>query len=186
MVQKINNLELEIILVLIKSKVHLREISRILKESHSTILRKMNILLKENIIDYKEEGKNKTFFIKNNLKAKNYIYSAEIYKFSKLLKKYPELEIIFEEIKNKFSQEMIILFGSYAKGIAKKESDIDIFIETQDKKVKSKIEYINSKINVKIGKFDMNSLLIKEINKNHIIIKGVEKFYEKNKFFETN
>ena len=42
MVQNINNLELEIILVLLKNKTHLREIARILNESHSTILRKIN------------------------------------------------------------------------------------------------------------------------------------------------
>ena len=53
MVQNKNNLELEIILVLIKNKSHLREIARILNESHSTILRKVNELLKENILDYK-------------------------------------------------------------------------------------------------------------------------------------
>ena len=80
MVQNKNNLELEIILVLLKNKTHLREIARNLQESHSTILRKINELLKENVLDYKKEGKNKIFFIKNNLKAKNYVYSAEIHK----------------------------------------------------------------------------------------------------------
>ncbi|MEA3329849.1 MAG: ArsR family transcriptional regulator [Nanoarchaeota archaeon] len=178
------NIELEIILNLIKSKSHLREIARTLDESHSTVLRKINELVKENIIDYKQEGKNKIFFIKNNLKAKNYIHSAEIYKLNKILKRHQELLIIFQDIKKNLPKGMIVLFGSYAKGIEKSGSDIDIYLEIIDNKVKNKIKEINSKLSVKIGEFDINSLLIKEIIKNHVIIRGVEEFYERNNFFE--
>ena len=177
-----SNLELEIILVLIREKAHLREIARTLKKSHSTVLRKINELVKTGVLDYKREGKNKVFFIKDNLRAKNYVYSAEIYQLSKLIEKHPELGIIFEDIK-KATKGMIILFGSYAKSIEKKESDIDVYIETEDSSIKNKIKDLNSKINVKTGKFDINSLLIREIIKNHIIIRGVEEFYEKSKFF---
>jgi len=184
MVQNRNNIESEIILTLIKNKTHLREIARIINESHSTILRKINDLIKENILDYQKQGKNKVFFIKNNLKAKNYIYSAEIYKLSKLLKKHPELSIILESIKKNVKKGMIILFGSYAKGIEKQNSDIDVYIETNDKKIKYRLQELNSKLSIKIGKFDTDSLLIKEIVKNHIIIKGIEEFYEKTRFFE--
>jgi len=184
MVQNKNNLELEIILVLIKNKSHLREIARILNESHSTILRKVNELLKENILDYKKEGKNKVFFIKNNLKAKNYIYSSEIYKLNKLLKKYPELSVIFEDIKKNFSKGMIILFGSYAKEISKTDSDIDVYLETEDNILKNKVKEINSRLSIKTGKFDVKSLLIKEIIKNHVIIRGLEDFYERTDLFK--
>ncbi len=184
MVQSKNNLELEIILVLLKNKTHLREIARILKESHSTILRKTNELIKENILDYKKEGKNKIFFIKDNLKAKNYVHSAEIHKLNKLLKKHPELSIVFEDIKKNFSKGMIILFGSYAKGNPKSNSDIDIYLETNNNKIKKKIQEINSRLNIKIGIFDTKSLLVKEIIKNHIIIRGLENFYERINIFE--
>ena len=184
MVQNKNNLELEIILVLLRNETHLREMARVLKESHSTILRKINGLVKENVLDYKKEGKNKIFFIKNNLKAKNYVYSAEIHKLNKVLRKHPELSIIFEDLKNNFSEGMIILFGSYAKGISKQDSDIDIYLETNDNSLKNKIKAINSKLSIKIGKFDTKSLLIKEIVKNHIIIRGLEDFYERVEFFK--
>ena len=184
MVQNKNNLELEIVLVLLKNKTHLREIARILNESHSTILRKIDELSKENVLDYKKEGKNKVFFIKNNLKAKNYVYSAEIHKLNILLRKHPELAIILEDIKKEFSKGMIILFGSYAKGIPKKDSDIDIYLETNDNNIKTRMKEINSKLSIKIGKFDTKSLLIKEIIKNHIIIRGLEDFYERVEFFK--
>ena len=178
------NIELEIILNLIKNKSHLREIARSIEESHSTVLRKINELVKENVIDYKHEGKNKIFFIKNNLKSKNYVYSAEIYKLNKLLKKHLQLSIIFEDIKKKFQKGMIVLFGSYAKGNPKSDSDIDIYLETTDNKIKNKLKELNSKLSIKIGEFDITSLLIKEIIKNHVIIRGVEEYYEKNNFFK--
>ena len=129
-------------------------------------------------MDFSFKGRNRVFFIKNTLQARNYVYNAERYKLNLLLEKYPSLSIILSEIIRN-TNGLVILFGSYAKFSADKNSDIDIYIETSDKKLKSKIEAINSKINVKIGKFDKNSLLIKEIIKEHVILKGEELFYEK-------
>lgn len=184
MVQNKDNIDSEIILLLLRGENHLRGIAKQLNESHSTILRKLNKLVKENVLDYKIEGKNKVFFLKKNLQAKNYVLNAERYKLIKLLKTYPELNVIIDELLKKTEEKLIILFGSYAKFTAKKDSDIDIYVETRSRKVKEEIESVHSKIKVKIGDFDMNSQLIKEIIKNHIILKGVEEFYEKTRFFE--
>ena len=79
---------------------------------------------------------------------------------------------------------MIILFGSYAKFIPKEDSDIDIYVETTDKRIKENIQKINDLLSVKIGNFNKGDLLIKEIIKNHIIIQGGESFYEKLEFFK--
>ena len=79
---------------------------------------------------------------------------------------------------------MALIFGSYAKSIEKKDSDIDIYIDTEDRKLREEVNRLDSRLSVKIGKYDKSNLLIKEIEKNHIIIKGVELFYEKNKIFE--
>lgn len=183
MVQKRNNIDLEIILILLRNETHLREISRKLKINHSTILRKLNELTKENVLDYKTIGKNKVFLIKNNLKAKNYVFNTERYKLIKLIEKYPEMSIIIEDILGKIKSRQIILFGSYAKFSAKKESDIDIYIEAADRKIKKEAEMINSRIKVKTGEFNKDSNLIKEIIKDHVILRGIEDFYEKTKFF---
>ena len=78
---------------------------------------------------------------------------------------------------------MILLFGSYARGNEKKDSDIDVYIETSSPKIKEDVRKIYDLISVKIGKFNREDLLIKEIIKNHIIIKGGEEYYEKIKFF---
>ena len=179
MVQKIDSLHLEVILVLLKNKIHLREIARNLGESHSTILRKINELTKENIIEADVQGKNRIYSLKNNLKAKSMIYMAENYKLTKLLKKYPKLTVILDEVQKKAGEKLVVIFGSYAKFLPRQDSDIDIFIETKNKKIKNTIKEINSKLSIKIGLFDKNSLLIKEIIKNHVILRGVEEFYER-------
>ena len=133
-----------------------------------------------------EDGirKNKVYFIKNNVIAKKYVFNAENYKLIKLVQKYPFLEPLLEEIQRKCSSSLIILFGSFAKFVAKEGSDIDIFIKTSNQDTKKEIESINSKLSIKIGRFDKNSLLIKEIIKNHVIVRGLEEYYEKIGFFE--
>jgi predicted nucleotidyltransferase len=79
---------------------------------------------------------------------------------------------------------MIILFGSFASLTANDDSDIDVFAQTQKKDLKKALESINSRLSIKIGTFDVNSLLIKEIIKNHVILKGVETYYERVGFFK--
>jgi len=176
--------KIEIIKELLKNNNHIREIAKNLKINHMTIQRKIKELEKENIVDYKQEGKNKVYFLKKTLETKNYLIITESYKINKIINKYPNLRNIIEKIQKNTKIKLAILFGSYSKERAKKESDIDIYIETSNNALKKEIEHIYSKINVKIGKFDISSLLIKEIIKNHIIIKGIERYYEKTKFFE--
>ena len=184
MVQNKDNLDSEIILLLLKGDNHLRGISKQLNESHSTILRKLNNLVKENVLDYKKEGRNKVFFIRKNLQAKSYVFNAERHKMIKLLKRYPELSVVIDDVIKKCDENLLVLFGSYAKFIAKPDSDIDVYVETRNRKVKELLGSIHSKIKVKMGDFDLDSQLIKEIIKNHVILKGVEGFYERTKFFE--
>ncbi len=177
--------ELEIILALLKYKEsHVRGIAKITSQPHANVSRLMKKLLKENIVDFKYEGKNKIFRLKKGIETLNYAYMAEHYKLLKLIEKYPTLAIITESILSKADENLVIIFGSFAKFSATKDSDIDIFIETTNRNVRLAVENINSKLSVKIGQFDTNSLLIKEIIKDHIIIKGVEYYYEKNKIFD--
>jgi predicted nucleotidyltransferase len=176
--------KLEIIEKLLQNKNHIRSLAKELRTNHMIIQRKIKELEKENVVDFKEEGKNKVYSLKKNIEAKTYAFKTEGYKLLKLLEKNPKLRGIIERIQKDNRIKMAVLFGSYAKGIAKPESDIDIYINTQDEKIKRDIHVISTMINVKIGRYDKSSLLIKEIEKNHVIIKGVEEYYEKNKFFE--
>ena len=174
----------EIVNVLLNNENHIRAIAKRLNINHMTIMRKIKVLSKENVVDYKQEGKNKTFFLKKTIEAKNYVFSTENYKLNNILKKYPALRGIIEKIQKNKKIKLAILFGSYAKEIAKPESDIDIYIDTDNKKIKDEASLIDSRLSIKIGKYDKSNLLIKEIEKNHVIIKGIEQYYDKSKFFE--
>ncbi len=178
------NYDYEIVLLLLKKEMHGREISKELNTSLTRVQSILNSLRELNIVDYKVEGKNHVYFIKKNLKSKTYILNAENYKLLVLLQKYSFLEEILKEVILKCPEVMIILFGSYAKGNSKENSDVDLYLETTNKLIKSKIELINGKISVKMGKFDKQDLLVKEIISNHVIIQGAEIFYERCKFFE--
>ena len=144
----------EIINELIGKKEHARELAKKLKTNHTTILRKLKELSKDNVLDFNEEGRNKVYFLKKTSEAKTHIFISEQYKLTKILKEYPSLRSIFEKIQKNRKIKLAILFGSYAKNLAKKESDIDIYIETANIKLKNDLEKVNSKLNVKIGKYN--------------------------------
>ena len=71
------------------------------------------------------------------------------------------------------------LFGSYSKGNETKKSDVDIYIEISDLNLKKEYSKLDSKFSIKIGKWDKNNLLIKEIISNCILIKGGDIYYER-------
>lgn len=172
----------EIILNLLKGENHLRQIAKDLKINHMTVKRALDLMVRENVLDVKEEGKNNVFSIKNSIEARNAVLAAEIHRLGKFIKKHPELKREILDLKK--LHPMVVIFGSYAKGTETKESDIDVFIEARDAKIKNYVSKLNAKFSVKIGKYDKNGLLIKEIENNHIIVKGFEEFYEKSGFFD--
>lgn len=184
MIQIKVNYEFEVLLSLLKKEMHGRELTKELKTSLTRIQSVLNGLRQINVIDYKTEGKNHAYFIKKNLISKAFILNAENYKLAKLLRKYTILEPLFKDITEKYPDKMIILFGSYAKFIPKEDSDIDVYVETTDKKIKENIQIMNNSISVKIGEFNTEDLLIKEIIKDHVIIQGGEDFYERLRFFK--
>lgn len=184
MVHKWDNVDFEIILRLIKGEVHLRELAKEIKVPHSTLSRRLHSLRKQFVLDYKVEGKNKQYFLKKNIISQKAVFIAENYKCIKTVNRYHVLMPIFQDIIEKSKCNLIMLFGSYAKGIPRDDSDIDVYIATENTKVREDIQKINDRISVKIGRFNQTDLLIKEIIKNHVIIKGVEEYYEKIRFFK--
>lgn len=177
------NYTYESLLLLLKKEMHQRELAKELKTSLTRVQSILTELRNTNVLDYREEGKNHVYFIKKNLVSRASILSAENYKLTKILRKYPHLEPIFRSITEKCPSKMILLFGSYAKFMPKEDSDIDIYIDTTDQKIKQEVQKIYEPLSVKIGKFNPDDLLIKEIMKNHIIIRGGEEYYEKTRFF---
>jgi predicted nucleotidyltransferase len=174
-----NFLKSKVLIWISKHPSHIRELALKFKVNHMKIKRLLEELYNRNILDFKFEGKNKKYFLKNNFESRNEILVSELDLQANIIEAFPILREIFEKIVSHEKIKLSILFGSYAKSTPLKSSDIDIYIETSSNGLKDEIEKINSKISVKIGTFNKNSLLMKEIIENHIIIKGFEDYYDK-------
>ncbi len=175
--------KMEIVGLLLQGKNHIRGIAHKLGTNHMLVARKVKELAKLNVVDFAWEGKNKSYFLKKTVESRAYVLMAESYRLVWILALYPGLRGIVEKIQRNRRIRMAILFGSHAKGLAVKDSDIDIYIETKNRSLRKEMRLLDSKLSIKVGEYDRQSPLIKEIEKDHVIIKGVEEFYEKNRFF---
>jgi len=176
-------LAIEIVAALLDTESHARALAKKLNTNHMTVINRLRELVDENVLDFRMEGKNKVYFLKKTVEARNCVIIAELYKLNKTLDRHPELRNVIMRIQENPRIGLAILFGSHAKDTAKKGSDIDIYIETKDRDLKEELERLNSRLSVNIGDYDRSNLLIKEIEKNHVIIKGVELYYEKTRLF---
>lgn len=177
------NITNEIIIALLEEEKHVRGLAQALGTNHVTMLNKLDHLVAENVLDFRKKGRNKVYFLKRSAEVTNYIYIAEIYKVNETIKKYPALRGIIDAVRSNTKIECAVLFGSYAKGTADKTSDIDIFLETRSRHIKQELEQLHSMLSVKIGNIGTGGPLVSEIKKHHVIIKGVELYYEKTKAF---
>jgi predicted nucleotidyltransferase len=177
------NLEYELVLSLLVGDSHGRALSARLGVPLTTVQLTLREMAGKNILEYTPVGRNKIYSLKRTLQARQAVYSAEHYKLTKLIEHYQYLSPLIQDILKLKESGMIIIFGSYARFAAKKESDIDLFVESESLKVKKELESLNSSLSVKIGRFSREDLLIREIIKNHIIIRGVEEYYERLGFF---
>lgn len=126
--------------------ISLRELARKVNIGSSTAKMQLDYLLKNNIVDKKVIGRNHLF----RLNINNFVVrQIKILNSLLVLKK----SWIIEEILEKYPSTLsILLYGSVAKGIDDKESDIDILIVTRkkeklrtinaEKKLKREVTYI--------------------------------------------
>jgi predicted nucleotidyltransferase len=110
-----------------------------------------------------------------------YISFVEQWKAISFFEKHQKFIDLFSEL----DFELIVVFGSYAKGDYTKSSDLDLFIV--GKMDKSKLTELENKYGIKIQVFEVSSKafesyfsklsgLNKEILENHIVVFGQDKF----------
>ncbi|NCN38897.1 MAG: hypothetical protein COY38_03780 [Candidatus Aenigmarchaeota archaeon CG_4_10_14_0_8_um_filter_37_24] len=162
---------------------HLRLLAKIIGTTHRTVSKSLDRLEKNGIVYHELKGKNKVYYLnlKNPL-TKLYLIKTEIYRAIKFLLTNFLIQKLYSEIIVDLEQKPLILFGSFAKGEEKKESDIDLLIIGEDDgKIKKKIKEFGDMHNRKthvyfIRKEDFLSglkekdSLILEIVKNHVIL----------------
>ncbi len=170
---------MEIVKQLLREPCHVRGLAQRLSTNHMMVYRIVKKLMEGNVLDYRKNGRNTVYFLKGTTEAKSYAFMCELYKLLLLIAKHPDLRPVIEKIQADGRIKLAVVFGSYAKSLAKPDSDVDIYIETVKDEIKRDIQLVDSRVSVKTGRYDRQNLLIKEIEKSHVIIKGVEEFYER-------
>lgn len=171
------NKELDIIVLYsgnYKAEFYLRQISKLAKLPLKTCQNALINLEKERILKSNVEGKNKYFSLNlDNIQTKSHLLKAEICKTDNFLDKYPEFKTFLKSLNTNIP---IIIFGSFAKFKADKNSDLDLFVvsEKEQKFPFHVLPYKVHQINLSEESFKRaiseKETIIKEIEENHIIL----------------
>lgn len=155
------------------ARFYLRQISKLTKLPLKTCQNTLLELEKNRILKGKIEGKNKYFTLNlDNIQTKSSLLHTEIHKMDSFLEKYPTFKTFLKELNTNI---LILVFGSFAKGTANKESDLDLLIVSEKEELPVhllpyKIHPINLAENSFIKAIKEKETLIKEIEENHIIL----------------
>jgi predicted nucleotidyltransferase len=171
------NKELDILLLYLgdyRKQFYLREISKRTKIPLKTTQNLIAILEENNILKSSIRGKNKYFKLNlENIKTKFYLLQSEIYKTIFFLEKYPPFKTFLKELK---TNDAIIVFGSFAKLMADKDSDADLLIISKEEQELPMhlLPYKVHEIKLTEASFtksiEKQEALIKETEENHIIL----------------
>lgn len=170
----------------------INEIAKLLNESYSFVNRVVNKLIKDKVISKKKVGHSLLCTLNMSDKAKALLHLNEVTRKEEFYAKNKEIALILEDflaqLKEKIKDNLLfgVIFGSYAKGTATKESDMDVLIVC---KKKFDITNIIKEVHAKYGKEIAPVLvtfaelerqkekpLIKEIVKYHYVLHGFEQF----------
>ncbi len=172
--------------------VHIRELARIVKTSYNNTVRNIKILEKENVVKKEKDANLIKIKLKNNPLTIAYLNQVHTDNFLKLPKKvFSSINEFLDELQEK--PLIALIFGSFAKGSHKENSDIDILLVFQKINNQTNIENtarrISMRTNTKLSpvyvgyeSFEKNFLnknhdFSNEIRQNVIILSGIEHYY---------
>ena len=157
-----------------KKRFYLREISKLSKLPLKTSQNILANLEKSKILKSKVEGKNKYFSLNlDNIQAKSYLLQSEIYNTDLFLENYPQFKTFLKSLS---TNTPLIIFGSFAKFKADKNSDVDILLisEKEAKPPFHLLPYKVHEIRMSEKEFakgvETKETFIKEIEENHIML----------------
>ena len=164
-------------------RIYGRELVGKVSLSQKNIALTLGELEDEGILISKKEGNMKFFSLNlKNRGIKDILIQTEISMKLNSLKKHKKIEHILKE-----DDRIVGIFGSYAKGTEKTDSDLDLFIigskkpEDYDKKGKLfdlgiSIKYFTDKQFIRLA--EEKNALISEIMRSHILLFRIEDFIE--------
>ncbi|MBW6461852.1 MAG: nucleotidyltransferase domain-containing protein [DPANN group archaeon] len=164
-------------------KMYVREIAIVTSINRQTVSETLKVMENERLLDSKISGRQKIYFLnsKNQLTKLKVINAENTMRMAILNKR-----IISTLIKYLDMTSTVIIFGSYAKGTERKDSDIDLLIisdekydfERFEKETGKNIQAIYMKSDEFINGFFQKDPLISEIVKDHICLKNTETFVD--------
>lgn len=165
-------------------EIYGRELIKKVSISQKNIALTLDKLEKESILFSKMKGTSKYFFLnRENSLIQYYLVLAEVEQTIEFLKKYQKINQIIKKLN--CENKIVCIFGSYARNLAKKDSDLDLFIvgNFDEREIKKIGENFGVKVSIKGGskKDFVDSLknknsLMNEILEDHVIISGYEEF----------
>ena len=165
---------------------YIREVYKKIDIGLQTVQRILDDLEKKGILTSKIKGKIRVFALQDNQNSKDYLILTEQYKKIVFLQNYSLISQIVEKI-TPFVDGIGLLFGSYVKGNADEESDLDICVIGECNR--SEIQKISRIYNISTNifhysyelfeKHKLKDHLLKEVIQNHIIITQPDQFIER-------
>ena len=163
--------------------LYVREIAKIIGLNRQTVSETLNLMERNRLLNSKISGRQKTYSLnfRNQLTKLNMINAENTMRMNIYKKRTISTLMTYVD-----KSTTIILFGSYAKGTERKDSDIDILI-LSDKKYDFKrfeketgktIQVIYMSYEVFLDGFFRKEPLILEIVNTHICLKNTEFFVE--------
>ena len=165
-------------------EIYGREIARELYMNQKTVANVLSRLESENILRSRTEGRNRLY--KLNLLNPTLIHTLSIVEEEKaaLFRMESGLgrEFIDKVVEGKSA--LVVIFGSYAKGTQKKDSDLDVLVLSPFKvNLKEVQKFYGIKASIKeytqeefTDALAGGDYLIKEVLRNHIILQGTHLF----------
>ena len=186
MINKINNIQLETLSLFTKGydkEYYIREVTRKLKVSPRTALITLAKLEKRGILESKTKGRIKFYSIRKSGLSREFMVLTEQYKKIRFLEKNPLIREVLEKTDG-FMNGIVIVFGTYAKGTQKGDSDLDLFIAGRhdERRIKHFGKKYGIEVNVKSYPLKIfekgigEDVLLREIAENHVIIRDAEGF----------
>lgn len=162
---------------------YIREIERILAISPRSVQLALEVLEKKAVLESKLKGKIKLYSLRRTVSAALYAVMAEQYKTIFFIESHPLVAEILAKAKPHING-IGLVFGSYAKGLEKKDSDIDLFVagDCNASEIRRIGKIYGIDVNIKqypleiFEKSIKTDVLLKEILSAHIIFLNSEMF----------
>jgi predicted nucleotidyltransferase len=156
------------------TRFYLRQICKLsglpLKTVQTTLIK----LEEGNILRSKVEGKNKYFSLNmDDIRTKSYLMQAEIHKTDIFLDKYPQFKTFMKSVSTNVP---LIVFGSFARLKAGKDSDLDLLVISEKKQnlpshlLAYNIHQVVLPEKTFIKALEKRETLIKEVEDNHVVL----------------